>query len=222
MLFRKPSFLSVPSIFFPFSLFPFLFGFLLSFFFSHFSFSFSSLSFSFPSFFFFFFFFFFSFFCLFYFFSFFLSFLFFLFFVYSFSFFYSFLFSILFFFFKFQISVIAVLENLSQLAIGLVNGTVIHYRGDISRDRFAKPKVLHKGTVPITGSLTIRPLSSSSTLHLPPSLFYIPVFFHPSHTHTQTKKQANKQTNKQTLKSIYYPFSQTITLALAKTTIFIF
>jgi len=35
--------------------------------------------------------------------------------------------------------------------VGLANGAVILYRGDIARDRFAKPKTLHKGTDPITG-----------------------------------------------------------------------
>ena len=51
-----------------------------------------------------------------------------------------------------QVSVIAAVENLSQLAVGLANGVVVLYRGDISRDRFTKPKILHKGQDPITGT----------------------------------------------------------------------
>jgi len=50
-----------------------------------------------------------------------------------------------------QVSCFSVLENLSQLAVGLANGAVIFIRGDISRDRFTKQKVIHKGEHPITG-----------------------------------------------------------------------
>ena len=57
------------------------------------------------------------------------------------------------------VSVIAALENLSQLAVGLANGVVVLYRGDISRDRFTKPKVVHRGQDPITGTPP-RPLPS--------------------------------------------------------------
>jgi len=54
-------------------------------------------------------------------------------------------------FFFSQVSCIAALENLSQLAVGLANGAVILMRGDISRDRFIKQKILLKGNNPITG-----------------------------------------------------------------------
>jgi hypothetical protein len=50
------------------------------------------------------------------------------------------------------VSVLAVLENLSQLAVGLANGAVVLYRGDIARDRFAKPRIVHRGNDPITGT----------------------------------------------------------------------
>jgi len=49
------------------------------------------------------------------------------------------------------VSCFAVLENLSQMAVGLVNGAVLLIRGDISRDRFTKQKVIHKGNSPVTG-----------------------------------------------------------------------
>jgi len=55
----------------------------------------------------------------------------------------------------FQVSCFAVLENLSQLAVGLANGAVVFIRGDISRDRFTKQKVVHKGEHPITGPALI-------------------------------------------------------------------
>ena len=64
-----------------------------------------------------------------------------------------------------QVSVVAALENLSQLAIGLANGAVILYRGDISRDRFTKPKVVHKGQDPITG-LGFREYGKSTYLYV--------------------------------------------------------
>lgn len=51
-----------------------------------------------------------------------------------------------------QVSSLAVLENLSQLAVGLANGSVILMRGDVSRDRAIKQKVLYKGSHPITGT----------------------------------------------------------------------
>eukprot|EP00732_Lithocolla_globosa_P001976 Lithocolla_globosa_v1_NODE_1146_length_2839_cov_36.775503.p1 type:complete len:487 gc:universal NODE_1146_length_2839_cov_36.775503:1283-2743(+) len=48
------------------------------------------------------------------------------------------------------VSCFAVLENLSQMAVGLANGAVLLIRGDISRDRFTKQKILTKEKHPIT------------------------------------------------------------------------
>ncbi|KAK9766623.1 Vacuolar protein sorting-associated protein 11, variant 2 [Basidiobolus ranarum] len=51
----------------------------------------------------------------------------------------------------FPVSKFAVLESMSQIAIGLANGQVILIRGDISRDRYTKQKVVHECPEPITG-----------------------------------------------------------------------
>ncbi|ORY06607.1 vacuolar protein sorting-associated protein 11 [Basidiobolus meristosporus CBS 931.73] len=51
----------------------------------------------------------------------------------------------------FPVSKFAVLESMSQIAIGLANGQVILIRGDISRDRYTKQKVIHECPEPITG-----------------------------------------------------------------------
>ncbi|RUS22924.1 hypothetical protein BC937DRAFT_94921 [Endogone sp. FLAS-F59071] len=51
----------------------------------------------------------------------------------------------------FPVTTFAVLENLSQIAIGLANGVVILIRGDISRDRTTKQKIIHEGEEPVTG-----------------------------------------------------------------------
>ncbi|KAI8826715.1 uncharacterized protein EV422DRAFT_511151 [Fimicolochytrium jonesii] len=51
----------------------------------------------------------------------------------------------------FPVTAIAVLENMTQVAIGLENGVVIVIRGDISRDRFTKSKIIHEGSEMITG-----------------------------------------------------------------------
>lgn len=51
----------------------------------------------------------------------------------------------------YTVSAFVVLENLTQIAVGLVNGAVILYRGDISRDRSTKIKTIHKADYPITG-----------------------------------------------------------------------
>ncbi|KJE89841.1 hypothetical protein CAOG_01266 [Capsaspora owczarzaki ATCC 30864] len=63
----------------------------------------------------------------------------------------------------YMVSSIAVLDNLSQMAVGLVNGVVLLYRGDITRDRFSRTKVLHEDTVPITG-LGFRQTGANVTL----------------------------------------------------------
>lgn len=43
------------------------------------------------------------------------------------------------------------LENLTQIAVGLANGTVILIRGDLQKERTTKQKVIHEGSEPITG-----------------------------------------------------------------------
>jgi hypothetical protein len=49
------------------------------------------------------------------------------------------------------VTAFAVLENMSQIAVGLENGIVLLIRGDISRDRTIKTKVIHEGSEPVTG-----------------------------------------------------------------------
>lgn len=51
----------------------------------------------------------------------------------------------------FPVSTFAVLENVSQLAIGLANGTVLLYRLDLTKDKTTKPKTIYEGKEPITG-----------------------------------------------------------------------
>ncbi|KAJ3107659.1 Vacuolar protein sorting-associated protein 11 [Phlyctochytrium planicorne] len=51
----------------------------------------------------------------------------------------------------FPVTAFAVLENMSQIAVGLENGVVLLIRGDMSRDRFAKVKVVHESSEIVTG-----------------------------------------------------------------------
>ncbi|KAI8902900.1 hypothetical protein BC833DRAFT_571048, partial [Globomyces pollinis-pini] len=51
----------------------------------------------------------------------------------------------------FPVTAFAVLENMTQVAVGLENGIVILIRGDISRDKGTKSKVLHEGSEIVTG-----------------------------------------------------------------------
>ncbi|KAJ3252077.1 Vacuolar protein sorting-associated protein 11 [Boothiomyces macroporosus] len=51
----------------------------------------------------------------------------------------------------FPVTAFAVLDNLTQVAIGLENGVVILIRGDVSRDRVTKSRIVHEGTEIITG-----------------------------------------------------------------------
>ena len=53
----------------------------------------------------------------------------------------------------YPVSTVAVLDNMSQLAVGLTNGVVIHVRGDLSKDRTVKQKVIYEGEEPITGNI---------------------------------------------------------------------
>ncbi|KAI8830843.1 hypothetical protein BC829DRAFT_437924 [Chytridium lagenaria] len=51
----------------------------------------------------------------------------------------------------FPVTALAVLENMSQIAVGLENGVVLLIRGDISRDRVTKTKVIHESSELVTG-----------------------------------------------------------------------
>ncbi|TPX44023.1 hypothetical protein SeMB42_g03800 [Synchytrium endobioticum] len=51
----------------------------------------------------------------------------------------------------FPVTAFAALENMTQIAVGMENGVVILVRGDISRDRFTKQKIIHEGSECITG-----------------------------------------------------------------------
>ncbi|KAH6577766.1 hypothetical protein BASA83_008403 [Batrachochytrium salamandrivorans] len=51
----------------------------------------------------------------------------------------------------FPVTAFAALENLNQIAIGLENGIVIVYRGDLSRARQSKTVVVHEGSETVTG-----------------------------------------------------------------------
>ncbi|CEP09879.1 hypothetical protein [Parasitella parasitica] len=65
----------------------------------------------------------------------------------------------------YPVSTFAVLENMSQLAIGLANGVVILIRGDLSKDKTTKQKVIYEGEEPITG-LGFREQTKSTILFI--------------------------------------------------------
>ncbi|KAI8352515.1 hypothetical protein BD560DRAFT_408869 [Blakeslea trispora] len=65
----------------------------------------------------------------------------------------------------YPVSAIAVLENMSQIAIGLANGVVISIRGDLSKDKTTKQKVIYEGQEPITG-LGFREQTKSTILFI--------------------------------------------------------
>lgn len=58
-----------------------------------------------------------------------------------------------------------ILENLSQCAVGLANGVVILIRGDLSKDKAVKQKVIYEGEEPITG-LGFREQTKSTILFI--------------------------------------------------------
>ncbi|KAG9302922.1 hypothetical protein G9A89_022339 [Geosiphon pyriformis] len=51
----------------------------------------------------------------------------------------------------FPVTTFAVMENMSQIAIGFTSGIVILIKGDISRDRYTKQRIVHDSDEPITG-----------------------------------------------------------------------
>ena len=51
----------------------------------------------------------------------------------------------------FPLTCVAVLQNLTQIAIGFENGLVVLLRGDIGRNRFTKQKIIHEASSCITG-----------------------------------------------------------------------
>ncbi|KAG0044794.1 hypothetical protein BGZ83_009928 [Gryganskiella cystojenkinii] len=52
---------------------------------------------------------------------------------------------------SFPVSALAVLENLSQIAVGLANGVVVLISGDLMRERTTAQKIVHQNDEPITG-----------------------------------------------------------------------
>ena len=64
-----------------------------------------------------------------------------------------------------QISAFAVLDDLSQLAIGFANGAVTMVRGDLIHDRGAKQRTVFESQEPITGA-EFREGSNLTTLYL--------------------------------------------------------
>ncbi|KAJ2962679.1 hypothetical protein NQZ79_g2272 [Umbelopsis isabellina] len=56
-------------------------------------------------------------------------------------------------------------KNLTQIAVGLANGTVILIRGDLQKERSTKQKVIHEGSEPITG-LGFREQTKSTILFM--------------------------------------------------------
>ncbi|KAF9969069.1 Vacuolar protein sorting-associated protein 11, partial [Modicella reniformis] len=50
----------------------------------------------------------------------------------------------------FPVTVLAVLENLSQIAVGLANGTVVLISGDLMRERTTAQRIVHQNDEPIT------------------------------------------------------------------------
>ncbi|KAI7892158.1 uncharacterized protein EV154DRAFT_543373 [Mucor mucedo] len=63
------------------------------------------------------------------------------------------------------VTTFAILENMSQAAIGLANGVVILIRGDLSKDKTTKQKVIYEGQEPITG-LGFREQTKSTILFI--------------------------------------------------------
>lgn len=65
----------------------------------------------------------------------------------------------------YPVSTFAILENMSQAAIGLANGVVILIRGNLAKDKTAKQKVIYEGEEPITG-LGFREQTKSTILFI--------------------------------------------------------
>lgn len=55
----------------------------------------------------------------------------------------------------FPVSALAVLENLSQIAVGLANGVVVLINGDLMRERTTAQKIVHQNDEPITGIIVV-------------------------------------------------------------------
>ncbi|KAG0213127.1 hypothetical protein BGX28_004953 [Mortierella sp. GBA30] len=65
----------------------------------------------------------------------------------------------------FPVSALAVLENLSQAAVGLANGTVILIYGDLLRKQTTAQKIVHQNDEPITG-LGFKELQKGTLLYI--------------------------------------------------------
>ncbi|CAM1311822.1 VPS11 (predicted), partial [Pycnogonum litorale] len=62
-----------------------------------------------------------------------------------------------------SVTVLAVQENLLSMAIGFEDGSVVLYKGDVTRDRHSKPKLLNPASSGITG-LAFRNVGRTQTL----------------------------------------------------------
>eukprot|EP00795_Rhopilema_esculentum_P008547 gene8547-14548_t len=62
-----------------------------------------------------------------------------------------------------SVTIICVHENLSQMAIGFEDGTVIIVRGDVTRERQARQRLVHQDKYPVTG-LAYKQMGSNITL----------------------------------------------------------
>ncbi|KAK3753540.1 hypothetical protein QZH41_018510 [Actinostola sp. cb2023] len=62
-----------------------------------------------------------------------------------------------------EVTCLAVLENLTQMTIGFADGSVVVYRGDVTRDRHSKQRLIHQDRHPITG-LSYKQTASSTIL----------------------------------------------------------
>ena len=65
----------------------------------------------------------------------------------------------------FPISAFAVLDDLSQLAVGFANGAVTVVRGDLIHDRGAKQRTVFESEEPVTG-VEFRDVSKLTTLYV--------------------------------------------------------
>ncbi|CAH1772502.1 unnamed protein product, partial [Owenia fusiformis] len=50
-----------------------------------------------------------------------------------------------------RVSCLTVHENLNNMAVGFEDGSVVLFKGDVTRDRHSKIKIIHQDTCPITG-----------------------------------------------------------------------
>ncbi|XP_068706072.1 vacuolar protein sorting-associated protein 11 homolog isoform X2 [Montipora foliosa] len=61
------------------------------------------------------------------------------------------------------VSCLTLMENLTQMAVGFADGSVMVYKGDITRDRHTKQRIVHQDKHPVTG-LALKQTSDSVIL----------------------------------------------------------